>query len=392
MRTAPRARRLVVPLLAAGVAVAALASGCGVAADDRAAVVLGASVPTAVVDELASDEAFLQAVGGGLPGTESVIPGDSARAALSFEIQRTAAQVELERWAPELAGLSGSELDQAVGLAEASATVEQQAPPGLSELAVGELSAFVAYTTRLGERLQAIVGGPGGSASEADLRALYDGAPGLWNRTCVAVVAVAAEQSDVVAERVSAGRSVEEVVGEVDGAELVFDPARECVPTAQLPDALREEVVGATPGATQGPVVLSSERTGAIAVFFRVEGTERLAFEDPAAQEQLEGLVQNLASAQQPSQAAGFWLNLILAGGVEVNPRYGRAAVGVSGSFEVVPPDAPEVLVPDRPEVLPQVQPVPDGVAVDPVPVEGAPADQVPADQVPADPGTAPSP
>ena len=50
-------------LLAGLLLVATIAAACGVAADDRAAVVLGAPVSTGTVDALASDEAFLQAVG-----------------------------------------------------------------------------------------------------------------------------------------------------------------------------------------------------------------------------------------------------------------------------------------------------------------------------------------
>lgn len=372
MRIARTPRSPVLPILVVVVVLAGLLSGCGVAADDRAAVVLGTPVPTGVVDELAADEAFLQAVGGGLPGTESVVPGDSARAALTFEIQRTAAQTELGRWEPELAGRSPQELAQALGFDEARALVESQVPPGLSDTALGELTAFVAFTTRLGERLQSL-GGQGGTVAEEDLRLLYDGAPGLWDRTCVAVLAVAEERVVTVSERVVAGGRLEDVVGEVEGAELVFDPAEECVPTAQLPDGLRDEVRGAVPGATLGPVVLESERTGPIAVFFRVEGTERVAFGDPAARRQLEGLVGQFASAQAPSQAAGLWLSLLLAGGVEVNPRYGRAAVGVSGAFEVVAPDAPEVLVTGAPLPLPQVQPVPEDVPPGAAPAGAAP-------------------
>ncbi|MFM7508005.1 MAG: hypothetical protein ACKO5A_00465, partial [Actinomycetota bacterium] len=121
---------------------------------------------------------------------------------------------------------------------------------------------------------------------------------------------------------------------------------------------------------------LESDRTGRIAVFFRVDGTEQLSLDDPATAAELDRLVQGFASAQQPAQAAGSWLNLILPGAVEVNPRYGRAAVGVAGGFEVVAPEGPIVLRPEVvgiPDELPIPVPtdVPPGPDPEPAPVPG---------------------
>ncbi|MFZ4434714.1 MAG: hypothetical protein ACOYOQ_16100 [Microthrixaceae bacterium] len=349
-------------VLAGLVLVATFAAACGVAADDRAAVVLGTPVSTSTVDDLAADEAFLQAVGGGLPGTESVVPGDSARAALTFEIQRAAAETELERW-----GLS---LDDAL-VAEARGSVEQQVPPGLGDRALDELARFVAATTALGNRLTAI-----DPSDEEDLRRLYDGAPSLWARTCVAVLAVAEEQAATVVDLVGSGRQVEEVVAEIEESQLVFDPADACVPTAQLPGDLREAIERATPGSTPAPVTIESQ-TGPVAVFFRVDGRERLGFDDEATREQLASIVERFGGSQAPSQAAGFWLNLILPDAVDVNPRYGRPVVGPSGTFEVAPPEAPLVSIGDTEIDLP----------VEQVPVDGSgapPSQQRPATQPPA--------
>ncbi len=335
-------------LLAGLLLVATIAAACGVAADDRAAVVLGAPVSTGTVDALASDEAFLQAVGGGLPGTGSVVPGDSARAALSFEIQRTAAEAELQRW-----GLS---LDGSV-VAEARASVEQQVPPGLGERSLEELASFVAATTALGNRLTSI-----DPSNEEDLRLLYDGAPSLWNRTCAAVIAVAEERSADVAALVGSGRRLEEVAGEVQESQLVFDPAEECVPTAQLPGELRERIEELVPGAPVGSATIESQ-AGPVTVFYRVDGRERLAFDDEATRDQLGTLVERFGASQSPPQAAGFWLNLILPDAVDVNPRYGRPVIGPSGTFEVAAPEGPVVeldvdLSQDRPQVQP---PAPEG-------------------------------
>jgi len=330
-------------VLAGLVLVATFTAACGVAADDRAAVVLGTPVSTSTVDDLASDEAFLQAVGGGLPGTESVVPGDSARAALTFEIQRTAAATELERW--------GLTLDDAV-VAEARASVEQQVPPGLGDRALDELASFVAATTALGNRLTSI-----DPSDEEDLRRLYDGAPSLWARTCVAVLAVAEERAATVVELVGSGRRVEEVAAEVEESQLVFDPAEACVPTAQLPGDLREAIERATPGSVPAPVTIESQ-TGPVAVFFRVDGRERLGFDDEATREQLASIVERFGGSQAPPQAAGFWLNLILPDAVDVNPRYGRPVVGPSGTFEIAPPEGPVVAIGPEPLDVPIDGPV----------------------------------
>lgn len=360
-------------VLAGLVLVATFAAACGVAADDRAAVVLGTPVSTATVDELAADEAFLQAVGGGLPGTESVVPGDSARAALGFEVQRTAAATELERW--------GLTLDDAL-VDEARGSVEQQVPPGLSERALDQLAAFVAATTALGNRLTAI-----DPSNEEDLRRLYDGAPSLWSRTCVAVLAVAEERAEAVVDLVGSGRPLEEAAAEIEESQLVFDPAEACVPTAQLPVGLREAIERATPGSTPPPVTIESQN-GPVAVFFRVDGRERLGFEDEATQEQLGSIIEQFGGSQAPSQAAGFWLNLILPDAVDVNPRYGRPVVGPSGTFEIAPPEGPVVSIGPEPIAVPPAE-VPDQVPAE-VPADGTGA--TPGPPVTQDPTATPTP
>ncbi len=314
-------------VVAVAVLAAAVLSSCGVAADDRAATVFGQTVSVNTVDTLASDAVFLQALQAGEVGTDSVIPGVTARTVLTFEIQNVAARAELERF--------GLTLDDAL-LAEAEQTVRSQIPEQLSDVAVDRLAAFVGSTTALGNRLVSV-----DPASEQDLRLLYDGAPGLWDRTCVAMVAVLPAQSDQVEAVVAAGGRIEDVTATVAEAQLVFDPAEECVPTSQLPTQVRERITDAAPGTTLGPVVIEGQ-AGTVELFLRVDGTRRLAFDDPAAQEQLSGIAERLASAQQqPAQAAGYWLNLVLADAVQVNPRYGTAAVSQSGSFEVVAPAGP---------------------------------------------------
>lgn len=307
----------------------AVLSSCGVAADDRAATVFGQTVSANTVDTLASDAVFLQALQAGEVGTASVIPGVTARTVLTFEIQNVAAQAELERF--------GLKLDDAL-VADAKQTVLSQIPDKLTDVGVDRLAAFVASTTALGNRLVSV-----DPSSEQDLRLLYDGAPGLWNRTCVAMIAVLPAQSDQVENIVDAGGRLEDVTATVTEAQLVFDPAKECVPTSQLPTQVRERIAGAAPGSTLGPVVIEGQ-AGTVELFLRVDGTRRLGFDDPATREQLTGIAKKLASAQQqPAQAAGYWLNLVLADAVQVNPRYGRAAVSQSGSFEVVAPAGPAV-------------------------------------------------
>jgi hypothetical protein len=85
-------------VVAVAVVAAAVLSSCGVAADDQAASVFGETVSVNTVDSLASDAVFLQALQAGEVGTDSVIPGVTARTVLTFEIQNVAAQAELERF------------------------------------------------------------------------------------------------------------------------------------------------------------------------------------------------------------------------------------------------------------------------------------------------------
>lgn len=322
--------------MAVAAVTAAVLSSCGVAADDQAATVFGETVSVDTVDSLASDAVFLQALQAGEVGTDSVIPGVTARTVLTFEIQNVAAQAELQRF--------GLTLDDAV-LAEAKQTVLAQIPDRLSPVAVDRLAAFVASTTALGNRLVSV-----DPTSEQDLRLLYDGAPGLWNRTCVAMVAVLPKQSDQVEAVIDAGGRIEDVPAKVTEAQLVFDPAKECVPTSQLPTQVRDRIADAAPGSTLGPVTIEGQ-SGTVELFLRVDGTRHLSFDDPAAKQQLVGIAKKLASAQQqPAQAAGYWLNLVIADAVQVNPRYGTPAVSQSGSFEVVAPKGPVV-----PSTLPPV-------------------------------------
>lgn len=316
------------PPLAAVMAAVSLLGGCGVAADDTAATVGDETVTTTSVDDLARDASFVASVLQGQPAdTESVLPGDLARQTLQFQVQAAAAEAELAR----LGGEVGDE-----DLEAGRQTVEQNVTGSPSDETVRVLSRYVAVNQALAARLGEL--DPG---SESDRRLIYEGAPALWDRTCVVLLAVPGELVAEVGDDLDAGASLRDVAEDrPNDAQIVADPEEACITSAQLPDELREGV-DATPAGSGGPVVLTTPG-GDQAFFWRVEGTEQVSFED--AGDDLERIIGALA--EQPEQAIGQWIGVTLLDAVEVNPRYGRPSTSLNGSFEILPPAAPLSVTP----------------------------------------------
>jgi hypothetical protein len=324
MSTGPRrSRRVATTVLAACLAV--LTAACGVAADDAAARVGDRVVTTTDVDRLATDPEFVGLVVGeqAPPEGSVVLPGDVVRPVLLFEIQRVGLLAELERWGVDL---------PPGAVAEARAQVTAQLAGtggGASDDVVERLAEFVAARQALQERL-----GQLDPTSDQDLRALYDGAPALWDRVCIDVVQVPNESIDRVRSLVERGRSLDELVAGTEDARVLADPGQGCVALEQLPSDLRAEVETAPPGRLRGPVVIGGE--GGFAVVFRVQDLQRLSFDD--ARDELAQLAQGLGG-----QGAGTWLGLSLLGRVEINPRYGSRIEPdpSTGQLAIAPPDAP---------------------------------------------------
>jgi hypothetical protein len=321
-------RRVLTTVLPAAALVLAvpLAAGCGIASDDTAATVGDQVVSVSTVDQLVTDESFVTSAFQAQPPDESVVPGDLARSTLAFEIQSAALRGELDR-----VGIELSDEDLAAGREQAT----QQLSGSPSDETVEAVARYFAAATALQEWLSGL--DPG---SEEDRRAVYEGVPAYWNRTCVAVAVVPGDAVED-AEAVLADGEVEDLAREVEGAELVAEAdADGCTVTAQFPQELQEALADSTTGATGGPVTIPGPQ-GDLAVYWRVDGAESLTLEE--ADTQLTELVEGLAGAEQ---ALGTWLGLVLLDGVEVNPRYGTPAVSARGQFEVAAPAGPLVITP----------------------------------------------
>jgi hypothetical protein len=321
---------LVVPLCAAGLLAA---SGCGVAANDTAATVDGTTVSTTTVDELAGDPQFVQALRqGSVPSVNpAVLPGDDARAALTFEIQRVALLQEVERWGLKIPDQARSQV---------RAGIAQQFP-GMSKANIAHVVDYVAAQTVLEQRLAKL-----DPTDKGDLRKLYDGAPALWDQTCLTAVSLPATGSaERSAQRaLDGGTGLTGLAGKVKDAQLVADPAQGCVTATQLPSALRDDLKVATVREVRGPIVVTGAR-GATAVFYRIESTRKLTFD--TAGKDLATLAQGLQQRAQQQSAAQAWISLVLQKGVTINPRYGSALVpSTSGQLEVTPPQAPVTSLP----------------------------------------------
>ena len=323
-------RRSLVPLLVAPLCAIGLmaASGCGVTADDAAATVGGATVSTATVDDMAGDAAFVGAVlQGAAPATDDgVLPGETARNTLSFEIQRTALLQEVDRW-----GLQVTDGDRS----DARSRIDEQVP-GLTKKNLDRLVEYVVATSVLEQRL-----GEVDADSDADLRLLYDGTPSLWDQVCLTAVQIPSTKAAERAARAAldSGTSLADLADKVDDAQLAAEPSQGCIARTQLPPAIRTDAEAAATKELRGPIVVEGAQ-GNVAYFYRVESTKQLSFAQ--AREDLASLAGALQQRAQQQAAAQLWLSLILQQGVTINPRYGSdLVVGSQGQLEITPPEAP---------------------------------------------------
>jgi hypothetical protein len=324
-------RRVLVPLFAVPLLAVALVAvaGCGTTADTTAATVGDQAISTDTVDQLTRDAVFVQTVLNGTPPPEdqSVLPGDTARSSLLFEIQRTALMAELDRWGLEVT-------DQARDQARSSIT--QQLPQKVEAANLERLTDYVVANGLLEQRLAKL-----DPESDTDLRTLYDGAPSLWDRVCLAAVQMSGDDIGTAQDALDGGTELEDLQDKVDGSQLVADPAQGCTSRSQLPKELRDDVALADDGQVRGPVVVATAR-GDVAFFYRVDESKRLAFGDDEAQGDLAQLAQALQQRAAQQQAAALWIGLVLQEGVEVNPRYGAGvSIDAQGQLSIEPPEAP---------------------------------------------------
>lgn len=312
-----RTRRLLRGLVV--LAVAAALTSCGVVADTTAATIGGETITVERVDEIARNDelmSLLGFMGVAEDSDESRLPGDTARAALSFELQRLA-HVQL---AEKLGIEPGPEAEQ-----EAERWIAQQ------EAQVG--GSFDADTR---DALQSFIGAQFAlfdlsrspqAAEDETLRILYRSHAPRWDRFCVAVVGAPSEALDEVTALRRSGRGVEHIANEVDEAQLVVEPSLGCISRLELPPELADVVETLRPGRTSQAV----EMQGAVYVT-RLDSTVRVSFEE--ARPELAAMLQGVEQGGTALLISGELAS------ATVNPRYGSS---VSLQGQVLPPTTPLV-------------------------------------------------
>jgi hypothetical protein len=297
-----------------------VASSCGVLADTSAATVAGRTVTIESVEQLARDEGF---VGGDSGVEDGTIPGELFRSILAFELQRVAWIGEVERWGlqitDEMRDAARQQVEAQMTSTEASYDDDETRK---------KLEEYVAAQTALETRFAQL-----DPSSDADLRLLYEGAPTLWDRICVAVVQLDPAQRDAVEQELAGGATIEELPDLVEGTMLAADPS-ECVPASQLPDELEEAFTSAPMGEDQDPLTVGDPATGGATYVYRVDDRRTVGFEE--AREELAQIAQGLAQ-----QGAQTWIGLVVEA-AEVDPRFGSdVSTGAQGQPFVDAPPLP---------------------------------------------------
>lgn len=329
------------------------ATGCGVTADTTAATVGDRTISIDDVDAAIADPAV---VGPDVEGIdESRQPGDVARAALMYEIQRVVWIEEAERWGVEPTdddrALAEEQLDQQ--LAGSQVELSEATRDG----AIESTAAQNALLARFAEI---------DPTDEGDLRLVYEGAPSRWREWCITVVAVATEEGDTVEDLLDEGVELEAVADQVDGAQLLATP-EQCFVGSELPPELEQAARESAGGGRPDPVT-TDLGTGEGLLFFDVESATTSTFEE--AREEVAFVAQNLAGAveqlsalsglgadaseeeiQQAQQTREQGVTVVLEWigermrSAEVNPRYGSGVVARSeqlgGGYEVAAPPGP---------------------------------------------------
>jgi hypothetical protein len=306
--------------------VAVAATSCGALADDTAGTVGDRSASVGDVSALTVDA--LEVDGGEDVGStdalESVLPGDDARNALL--------QLMLSEAVAEVVEAAGLEIDR--GAAEEQIQASGGSLDQYSERTREVVLTQLGGLTALNEWFTGL-----DLADEADAQALYDLAPGLWDRRCAVVVSGIDLDEGVVDERVEDGLGLESIDGEVEELEAAADSGQ-CRSLATLlamysggaDPAVIEAIVAAEVGEVVGPIAAEGSSVW-------IEVTEIQPGDAAAMVEELDaGVVQF-----DPTLIPVWWL----LEDSTVNPRYGTE-VQLSEGLSIGRPQAP---VPPEPEI-----------------------------------------
>ncbi|HMU80541.1 MAG: hypothetical protein EKK62_02940 [Acidimicrobiia bacterium] len=311
-----RSPRRLLLITAIGLTAAVGLSGCGVAADDTAATVGGVTISATLVNQLATDDAFMAAMTNQALQDQrtGVVEGPAARQVLAFLVSSEVLAQEVARWDATV-----SEQDMAQG----EATISQQAPE-LKGRARDSVLRYLVDRAALQARLGEI-----DPSSDKDMRRLYEGVPAYWDQVCMTAVVVPAGGVADARAALRKGADLAELEEAVQGSRLALTTER-CVPRQYLPEALRTPVASARVGALVGPVPGVFPGDDAV-VWFRVESAKVVPYSD--AGDALAELVRLIAQ-----QGVESWLNLKANALVDIDPRYGsQVEVGQQGLTVLAP-------------------------------------------------------
>ncbi len=296
----------------------AVLAACGVTADTTAATVAGKKVSVETVNLLARDEVFGATTGSG--ASQSVLPGDQARAALLLAVQATAWTSESERFGVPLSAQAKAQANQQID----AQLGQQGAPSKISDTARQVLIKFLAGQGLLTERFKSI-----SESSTQDLRLLYDGLPVARELTCMAVAAVQPKAKKAVLRELLAGARLENLPGAFPEVEIVAT-AEECIPTALLSGSIRQVVQAAPLGVVAAPLELTDSQGAPIVYLIRVDERKVVPFKGA-----VPGLLKLI------SQGPDIWMQLVVAS-AQINPRFGSGVgMGPTGEAAILPPPSP---------------------------------------------------
>ncbi len=273
------ARRPVRSLALVGV-LGVAATACGVTADTTAATVGERTVSIDDVNAVVDDPAI---VGPAVEGVdESRQPGDLARTALMYEIQRVTWIEEAERWGVEPTPEQVADAEVQLDAQLAGAGVQ------LSDDNRDRAIASSAAQNVLLERFAEI-----DPTDEDDLRLIYEGAPSRWRSWCLTVVAIPADGADRVESLLDDGVALDEVADRVDDAELLATPDQ-CFVGSELPPELETAARDADGSQRPAPVETSLGADQGL-MYFEVERASSSSFDE--AREEVAFVAQNLQGA-----------------------------------------------------------------------------------------------
>ena len=334
----------------------ALATGCGSLSDTAAVTADDSTLSVDELNDLAGSEfvaAVLEAQNAPLVFVgEGGVGGESARFVAGLFIDTAV-------WEQVIEDAGGEVTDE--DRANAEATMEQQLQ-SLPEPGDAMEAFLLDYFTVTGAA-QRVLAAQAPAPTAADIEAYFaENADEFRDHVCFEGVQVLDEPRIAeVSAALTAGRSVEEVVSELNaGGEQVAAPVSEteCVPAAQLPTA--DTPVGAilfdSPLNSVNPVVISEAEGGPFFGVLRVTRRGDLTIEDEQVQETIISALQEEAQVQAQEASTAARSEAVDRVEITVDPRYGTFDASVPQL--IAPPSQPR---PEQPTTTVPFDPATQG-------------------------------